>query len=133
MQASFRPQDMPHSILLFWDALFYASFALVVTSSVRVAGVLLVFSYLIVPAALAGLLATGFVARLVLGWMLGAALTAAGLVASWVWDLPTGPAVVTAFGAAMPRPALRGRRWTVPAQSEQRCARFIGVLLSSSP
>ena len=106
MQASFRPHEMPHGRLLLWDALFYASFALVVTSSVRVAGVLLVFCYLIVPAALAGLLATGFVVRLLLGWALGAALTAAGLAASWVWDLPTGPAVVTAFGAAMALAAL---------------------------
>ena len=106
LQASLRPQDMPHGRLLLWDTLFYASFALVVTSSVRVAGVLLVFCYLIVPAALAGLLAVGFGSRLVLGWALGAALTAAGLVASWVWDLPTGPAIVAAFGAAMALAAL---------------------------
>src|SRR6185369_13557435 len=91
MQATFRAQDLPHGRLLFWDALFYISFALVVTSSVRVAGVLLVFCYLIVPAALAGLLASGFRTRLLLAWLLGALLTAAGLVASWVWDLPTGP------------------------------------------
>src|SRR5262249_5801607 len=99
MRASFRPQEMPHGLLLLWDALFYASFALVVTSSVRVAGVLLVFCYLIVPAALAGLLVTGFVARLLLGWMLGAALTAAGLVASWGWDLPPRPAGGARFRA----------------------------------
>ena len=41
-----------------WDFLFYASFGVVVTSSVRIAGVLLVFSYLIVPA-LAGILLGG--------------------------------------------------------------------------
>jgi zinc/manganese transport system permease protein len=83
-----------------WDVVFYWSFALVVTSSVRIAGVLLVFSYLIVPAALAGLFAPGLRQRLVLAWALGAVLTAAGLYASWTWDLPTGPAIVTAFGAA---------------------------------
>lgn len=83
-----------------WDVVFYGSFALVVTSSVRIAGVLLVFSYLIVPAALAGLFTPGLLQRLVLAWALGAALTAAGLYASWTWDLPTGPAIVTAFGAA---------------------------------
>src|SRR5262249_10982222 len=91
------------------------SFALVVTSSVRVAGVLLVFCYLIVPAALAGLMVTGFVGRLLLGWVLGAALTAAGLLASWHWDLPTGPAIVAAFGAAMALAALAfaARRLTI--------------------
>lgn len=101
MQASLRPQEVPRGRLMLWDMLFYVSFALVVTSSVRVAGVLLVFCYLIVPAALAGLLAGGFGIRLLLGWGLGAVLTAAGLMASWVWDLPTGPAIVAAFGAAM--------------------------------
>ncbi len=83
-----------------WDVVFYGSFALVVTSSVRIAGVLLVFTYLIVPAALAGLFTPGLRQRLVLAWALGAVLTAAGLYASWTWDLPTGPAIVTAFGVA---------------------------------
>jgi len=86
--------------MFLWDVVFYGSFALVVTSSVRIAGVLLVFSYLIVPAALAGLVAASLRDRLLIAWVLGAALTAAGLYASWTWDLPTGPAIVTAFGAA---------------------------------
>jgi zinc/manganese transport system permease protein len=85
---------------LFWDVVFYISFALVVTSSVRIAGVLLVFSYLIVPAALAGLLAADLRQRLTIAWGFGALLTAAGLYASWTLDLPTGPAIVAAFGAA---------------------------------
>lgn len=83
-----------------WDVVFYGSFALVVTSSVRIAGVLLVFTYLIVPAALAGLVASDLRRRLLVAWTLGVALTAAGVYASWGWDLPTGPAIVTAFGAA---------------------------------
>lgn len=83
-----------------WDVFFYGSFALVVTSSVRIAGVLLVFSYLIVPAAIAGLFASALRGRLAIAWGLGTALTAAGLYASWRWDLPTGPAIVAAFAAA---------------------------------
>ena len=89
-----------------WDFVFYGTFALVVTSSVRIAGVLLVFTYLIVPAALAGLIAAGLRSRLVLAWCIGAGLTAVGLAASWGWDLPTGPAVVTAFGAGTAAVAL---------------------------
>ena len=84
--------------VLLWDMLFYGSFALVVTSSVRVAGVLLVFCYLIVPAAIAGLFSLGLRGRLMLAWALGAVLGAAGLWSSWTWDLPTGPAIVAAFG-----------------------------------
>ena len=83
-----------------WDVVFYGSFAVVVTSSVRIAGVLLVFVYLIVPAALAVLFTRDLLRRLLIAWALGVTLTAVGLYASWVWDLPTGPAIVSAFGAA---------------------------------
>jgi len=86
--------------MVLWDMFFYGSFALVVTSSVRVAGVLLVFCYLIVPAAIAGLFSLGLRGRLLLSWALGAGVSAAGLCGSWAWDLPTGPAIVAAFGAA---------------------------------
>lgn len=99
---SFRPlaAEAQGRKLFLWDVLFYASFALVVTSSVRVAGVLLVFSYLIVPAVLARLLAAHLALRLLLAWAIGVVLTALGLYASWSWDLPTGPAIVATFGAA---------------------------------
>ena len=103
VDVSFDPQQAAAQgrRLFVWDVVFYGSFALVVTSSVRVAGVLLVFAYLIVPAALAGLFAIGLLRRLLLAWVIGVALTAAGLYASWIWDLPTGPAIVSAFGVAM--------------------------------
>ena len=84
-----------------WDALFYTSFAMVVTSSVRLAGVLLVFSFLVVPAAVAALLARGVAARLAIGWSVGAVVSAAGLLASYRWDLPTGAAIVAVFGGAL--------------------------------
>lgn len=92
--------------VLVWDIAFYGSFALVVTSSVRIAGVLLVFAYLIVPAALAGIFTTALGRRLALAWALGTLLTASGLFASWHWDWPTGPAIVAAFGAAAAAVAL---------------------------
>jgi zinc/manganese transport system permease protein len=94
-----------------WDALFYASFALVVTSSVRLAGVLLVFTFLVVPAAMAALLVRGVGARLALGWAAGGVVSAAGLLASYRWDLPTGATIVAAFGAALAVTAMgRGAR-----------------------
>ena len=100
IRASFHPEQ-PSSARFFWDVAFYGSFAMVVTSSVRIAGVLLVFSYLIVPAAIAGLLTKSFRSRLLAAWALGVLVTAAGLCASWYLDLPTGPAIVTTFGAAI--------------------------------
>ena len=84
-----------------WDFVFYASFGFVVTSSVQIAGVLLVFSYLIVPAAIAALLVHSVSARLALGWALGFVVSLLGLVASATWDLPTGATVVTTFGVSM--------------------------------
>jgi zinc/manganese transport system permease protein len=84
-----------------WDFLFYASFGVVVTSSVRIAGVLLVFSYLIVPA-LAGILLGGTLStRLVAGWAFGTLVSVIAMVASAALDLPTGATVVCAFGLTL--------------------------------
>ena len=84
-----------------WDFVFYASFGVVVTSSVRIAGVLLVFSYLIVPA-LAGTALGGTVAtRLIIGWGFGALVSVIGMTASAALDLPTGATVVCAFGLTL--------------------------------
>jgi zinc/manganese transport system permease protein len=84
-----------------WDFVFYASFGVVVTSSVRVAGVLLVFSYLIVPA-LAGVALGGSVAtRLAIGWGFGALVSVLGMVGSAALDLPTGATVVCTFGLTL--------------------------------
>jgi zinc/manganese transport system permease protein len=80
------------------EFLFYASFGVVVTSSVAMAGVLLVFSFLIMPAALGVLFAETFGRQLVIGWIAGTLASALGLIASYMGDLPTGAAMVCAFG-----------------------------------
>ena len=81
-----------------WDFVFYASFGVVVTSSVRIGGVLLVFSYLIVPA-LAGIaLGRTVRAKLLIGWAFGTLVSVIGVVTSAAFDLPTGATVVCAFG-----------------------------------
>jgi zinc/manganese transport system permease protein len=84
-----------------WDFLFYASFGVVVTSSVRIAGVLLVFSYLIVPALAGILLASRIGARLAVGWVFGAGVSIIAMVTSAILDLPTGATVVCAFGLSL--------------------------------
>jgi zinc/manganese transport system permease protein len=87
--------------VMFWDFLFYITFGFVVTSSVKIAGVLLVFSYLVVPATCAMLLTKGILKRLVLGWIIGFLVSVFGLFFSAKWDLPTGASVVTCFGLAL--------------------------------
>jgi zinc/manganese transport system permease protein len=84
-----------------WDFLFYALFGLVVTSSVEVAGVLLVFSFLVIPAVIAFLFTARPGPLLGIAWSVGTLATVAGLIASYRTDLPTGPVVVCAFGAAL--------------------------------
>ena len=84
-----------------WDLAFYMSFGVVIASSVQMAGVLLVFSFLIVPAVFSALFTHRLGLRLVMGWALGAVVSAAGLFASFRFDLPTGAAVVVTFGVAL--------------------------------
>jgi len=81
-----------------WDFVFYASFGVVVTSSVRVGGVLLVFSYLIVPALVGVALGGTVAARLLIGWGFGTLVSIVGMTASAGLDLPTGATVVCTFG-----------------------------------
>lgn len=82
----------------FWDFLFYASFGLVVTRSVAIAGVLLVFCYLIVPSVGAMLWATKIGSRLAIGWVMGLFVSALGMYFSVRFDLPTGATIVCTFG-----------------------------------
>src|SRR5690242_21016842 len=85
----------------FWDFLFYASFGFVVTSSVAIAGVLLVFCYLIVPSVAAMLYADSVGKRLAIGWTMGTIVSAAGVYLSLALDLPTGATIVCTFGLAL--------------------------------
>ena len=85
----------------FWDFLFYASFGFVVTSSVAIAGVLLVFCYLIVPSVGAMLFADKIGRRLAIGWTMGTLVSALGVWFSVLLDLPTGATIVCTFGAVL--------------------------------
>ncbi len=87
--------------ILLWDFLFYLSFGIVVTFSVAIAGVLLVFSYLIVPVVCATLFSSGFWTRLFIGWGMGSVVSAVGVTLSYFLDLPTGATVICAFGGAL--------------------------------
>jgi zinc/manganese transport system permease protein len=89
-----------------WDFLFYAAFALIVVSFVRIAGVLLTFAYLIVPAVCGVMLARRWSSRLLVGWAVAAAASLIGLWSSYKLDLPTGAAVVVASGLLLPQQSL---------------------------
>ena len=84
-----------------WDFLFYVSFGFMVTQSVAFAGVLLVFCFLIVPSVTAMLLSERLGPRLAIGWTMSAAVSAAGVAASFFLDLPTGATIVATFGLTL--------------------------------
>jgi zinc/manganese transport system permease protein len=85
----------------FWDFLFYASFGFVVTSSVAIAGVLLVFCYLVVPSVGAMLFADKIGRRLAIGWTMGTLVSALGVYCSVLFDTPTGATIVCTFGVVL--------------------------------
>jgi zinc/manganese transport system permease protein len=102
-----------------WDFLFYGSFGFVVSSSVAIAGVLLVFCYLIVPSVAAMLFARTVGARLAIGWMMGIVVSILGMYFSVLLDLPTGATIVCTFGLvlimmAAVRPLIHARALPAP-------------------
>ena len=90
----------------FWDFLFYASFGFVVTRSVAIAGVLLVFCYLIVPSVGGMLFSERIGPRLAIGWVMGTIVSMLGMYFSVQFDLPTGATIVCTFGLALAAMAL---------------------------
>ena len=84
-----------------WDFLFYASFGLVVTSSVKVSGVLAVFSYLIVPIVCSTLLGRRGPARLYWAWAIAFAVSVLGAFVSYLRDWPMGATIVCLFGVTV--------------------------------
>jgi zinc/manganese transport system permease protein len=98
---SHNSSEQPNLNFRLWDFLFYASFGFVVTSSVAIAGVLLVFCYLIVPSVGAMLFADRIGTRLAIGWTMGTLVSALGCYFSVYFDLPTGATIVCTFGAVL--------------------------------
>jgi len=135
LQISFDPEAAVGQgrWIRWWDFLFYASFGFVVTSSVRLAGVLLVFSYLIVPAAVGALLTHSVTGRLAIGWAFGLFVSVMGLSASYAWDLPTGATVVTTFGALLAAVALGlGVRTLIQEVRQRGLSALTGVGITGS-
>ncbi|MBI4545805.1 MAG: metal ABC transporter permease [Gemmatimonadetes bacterium] len=84
-----------------WDFVFYLTFGIAITFSVNLAGVLMIFSTLVIPAAIAFLYTHTFGRALLIAWFSGGVAIAGGLAVSFAWDLTTGPLLVLAFGATL--------------------------------
>jgi len=84
-----------------WDFLFYLSFGVIITLAVEIAGVLMVFSYLVAPAIIALGSSNRWGSRIVIAWAVGFLASAVGLVASYKVDFPSGPAIVCSLGLVL--------------------------------
>ena len=110
-----------------WDMIFYMSFGVLVTQSVSIAGVLLVFSYLVIPAVIAQMWRDSIIGRLVLGWMVALSASVVGILWSFYADYPTGPAVVMTLAAFL---IVSGATYSiVHAEARARAALNVAVML----
>jgi len=115
LTVTFTPDDAEN--LYLWDFVFYMTFGIAIAFSVEIAGVLMVFSALVIPAVIAFFFTHRFSLALVLAWAAGAVAIVGGIGASFLWDVATGPLLVCAFGlvlvlAALIRPILGVRPGT---------------------
>ena len=83
----------------FWDFFFYFTLGIVVIHSVKIGGILVVFAFLIIPAAISILFSDKWGTRVAIGWITGTVVTVFGLWHSWKWDVPSGPCVILFLGA----------------------------------
>jgi len=99
LAVSFHPSRAQQVRL--WDFLFYLSFGVVISFSVEIAGVLMVFSTLVIPAVVAFFFTDRFGVALAIAWLAGTIAIIGGIGASFYWDLATGPLLVCAFGLVL--------------------------------
>jgi zinc/manganese transport system permease protein len=97
----------------FLEFLFFASFAVVLVKSVKMAGILQVFSFLVIPALIGRLYSLRPFTILMIGWIVGVLITIAGIALSYKLDAPTAPVIVAgmafAFFALLTVKAVRQR------------------------
>lgn len=106
--------------LRFWDFVFYATFGVAITSSVQIAGVLMVFSVLVIPAVVAFFYTRTFRAALILAWVSGTVAVVAGLGLSFALDMTTGPLLVVCFGVILLAAILFRKRFGVRVEPGER-------------
>jgi zinc/manganese transport system permease protein len=121
-----------------WDFLFYLTFGVVISISVKVAGVLLVFVFLVVPAIAAVMITDNHLRQLLIGWTMGTVVTVLGMLVSYHASLPSGPAVVAVYGLVLVLVAVvlyvvrskrRGRSTALALAGTGVAAAFVGLIV----
>lgn len=88
----------PQQTSALWDFLFYVTLGMVITFSVRIAGVLVIFGFLIIPATISAFFVKTWKNRLLITWMVGLLSIVCGLAFSYRFDFSCGPSVVMFLG-----------------------------------
>jgi zinc/manganese transport system permease protein len=91
-----RPDTLQNQKL--WDFFFFATQGIITVLIVPIAGVLLAYSFLMIPAAIAAMFSRGWAAAVAIGWGTGLVACVMGIAASYSWDLPYGPTLVLSLG-----------------------------------
>lgn len=84
-----------------WDFLFYLTFGIVIVEAVNISGILTVFAFLILPAAFSSLFSKSWTSRIIIGFVLGAIVSAFGLYFSWTMDVPVAPLIIISMGVLL--------------------------------
>ena len=87
--------------VLWWDFLFYTLFGIVITFAVKIAGILVVFSFLVIPATISAMFSARWGIRLVIAWILGGVVSIIGLVFSYYFGFSVGPSIVSFLGLTL--------------------------------
>jgi zinc/manganese transport system permease protein len=128
---TFAPERV--SRLRMWDFVFFATFGVAITSSVQIAGVLMVFSVLVIPAVIAFFFTRVFLHALLIAWASGTLAIVLGLAVSFTFDVITGPVLVVSFGAVLAVAlALRPRFGVRVSRPEER-GLIVGMFEESGP
>jgi len=90
------PQNLPNERL--WDFLFFTTQGIITVLIVPIAGVLLAYAFLMIPAAIAAMLTRKWAGAVIIGWIVGFTACMFGLGASYLFDFPYGHSLVLSLG-----------------------------------
>lgn len=126
---SFAPHRVQH--VRMWDFVFYATFGVIITSSVQIAGVLMVFSALVIPAVIAFFFTRSFARGLLIAWSAGTVAIVTGLTASFSLDITTGPVLVICFGLILAIAFVFRGRYGIKVTDPQDRGLIVGMFAES--
>lgn len=86
---------------LVWDVIFYLLLGMAITLAVRLAGIVLVFAYLVIPATLSLMFRLGWMGRILLVWGVGIGASGLGLIFAYQLDFSVGPSIALFLGLGL--------------------------------